>query len=249
MFEVTQLGALALTTANVLYIFCYIVRDVLWLRILAVAAMLIMIIYYAWGLLDSTQNFATQWSCIYWQTAFISINLVWIGLIFHERRPPRMTDEQKHLYDLVFRTCCSPQDMLKLLAAGNWCNARPGDRLVSKGIDLDKLLLIYEGSASVLVDDQLLATLRGGDLVGEMSFLTRQLTVADVIAKGPMRYLCWNRKELEELFARRVELRSAINALIGHDLIQKLTSSQGKVPELSVDSQIISLDEFRRITE
>jgi len=251
MFEgtVTPSGWMALTTANVLYIFCYIVRDILWLRILAVAAMLIMLYYYARGTIDLNQNYFVQSSCIWWQLAFIAINVVWIGLIFHERRPPKMTAEQRFLYDNVFRAFCSPQDMLKLISVASWQETVAGDRLVSKGTDLDKLMLIYEGAATVLVDDQLLATLGSGDLIGEMSFLTGQPTVADVIAKGRMRYLCWSRANLEELFARRIELRSAINEMIGHDLIQKLTSSQDKVPELSVDSQIISLDEFRKSKE
>ena len=77
---------------------------------------------------------------------------------------------------------------------------------------------------SVQVDGREVASLNSGKLVGEMSFLTRNKTVADVVAAGPVRYLSWHRDVLEGLFQSKVELKSAVHEVIGRDLVHKLIS-------------------------
>lgn len=208
-----------LNTANIIYIFCYGVRDVLWLRILAVSAMLLLMPYYA---------IFQMYSCLIWQVVFIAINVVWIVIILRARRPPKMTNEEQKLYESVFDGCCSPKDMLQLISRAKWIRADNGECLIKRETDLDQLLLIYSGNVSVQVQGKEVTTLKSGNLVGEMSFLTQNKTAADVLAQGPVRYLSWHRNELEKLFDNKVELKSAINELIGRDLVQKLTSQNTK---------------------
>ena len=95
-----------LNIANIVYIFCYGVRDVLWLRILAVAAMLLLVPYYVWG-----PN-GLQLHCVCWQAVFIGINMAWIVYIILQRRPPKMNEDQKKIYQSVFKGSCTPKDML-----------------------------------------------------------------------------------------------------------------------------------------
>ena len=221
------LGDVLLNTANVLYVFGYGVRDVLWLRILAVSAMLLLIPYYA------IHDLA---GCIVWQAIFILINTYWIIQIVRERRPPLMDEDQRTLYETVFKGSCSAQDMLRLLSRAQWKDAQVGTKLISKDTELDQLLLIHRGGATVKVDGQEIAKLGAGDLVGEMSFLTQGKTVADVVANGPIRYLSWQREALEKLFANKIELKSAVHEIIGRDLVQKITSTTEEIPELSAET-------------
>ena len=212
-----MLNLVLLNTANVLYVFCYGVRDVLWLRILAVIAMLLLIPYYA-------NQIEPMTSCIYWQAIFIAVNAFWIVVIFRDRRPPVMTEAEQHLYDSVFKGCCSPNDMLRLVAEAKWNEAGDGVRLIKRRTDLNQLLLIHNGVVSVQVDGQEVATLESGNLVGEMSYLSRNKTNADVFTRGTVQYLSWSREVLEELFNGKVELKSAMYEIVGRDLVRKLTS-------------------------
>ena len=223
-------GCWFLHAANVLYIICYAVKDVLWLRIFCVLAILIIMPYYYHQHLSEP---------VWWNLAFLAINMFWIVVIIRERIPPRMTDQQKRLYSDVFKASCSPQDMLKLLSVATWVDCKEGDSLIENKSDPDGLILIDKGTASVVVNKKLVASLGRGDFVGEMSYLTNEPAVADVTAASPMTYIRWDRLELYKLFDGRTELKSAINEIIGRDLINKIGSSAAKVPELSVDTIVM----------
>jgi len=66
--------------ANILLLIAYSVRDVLWLRLFAVAASLIAIPYYV---LQPT----LLWAPLAWSVVFAGINLFQSWLLFVERRP------------------------------------------------------------------------------------------------------------------------------------------------------------------
>jgi CRP-like cAMP-binding protein len=213
------LNSILLNTANVLYVFCYGVRDVLWLRILAVAAMFLLLPFYA-------NRPEPLIGCMLWQLVFIAINVYWIVAIFRERRPPTMNESEQQLYNDVFKSCCTPQDMLKLLEQAKWIDVKNGVQIVKQQSDLDQLLLIHSGIVSIQYNGDEIATLRAGNLVGEMSFLTGAKTIADVVADGPVRYLSWSRETLERMFATKIELKSAIYHVIGRDVVHKLAAQR-----------------------
>ena len=225
-FAIPSLDIWLLNAANVLYIFCYGVRDVLWLRILAVAAMLLLLPYY---------YMFDMFGCIYWQLVFIAINAFWIIRILWERRPPVMTAEQRTIYNAVFKGSCSAKEMLRLLHHAEWKQATLGTKLIERGTHPDQLLLIQDGSATVTADGQDVAKLGAGDLVGEMSFLTHSKAVADVVSNGPLKYISWKRENLEKLFQSRMDLKSAIHEVIGRDLVHKLVSPHKEMPELTIN--------------
>jgi hypothetical protein len=76
------LNSILLNTANVLYVFCYGVRDVLWLRIFAIAAMTLSLPFYA-------NQIEPMISCMIWQIVFIAINAYWVVVIIRERLLPQ----------------------------------------------------------------------------------------------------------------------------------------------------------------
>ena len=226
-----------LWAANILYLVCYGVRDVLWLRIFCVTAIATIMPYYFWGIEDQI-----QWSCITWNVLFFSINMFWIVVIFRERRPPEMTAQQKNLYEDVFSKACSPRAMLKLLSVASFKAADPGQKLIAKLASPQGLILIEGGNANVLVDDELVAQLRRGDFVGEMSYLTGEPAVADVVAGNQLQYIQWSSEDLEKLFDGRPHLKSALHRILGIDLVGKLTSKDSMVPELSVETVTLHAD-------
>jgi len=219
---------LFLTLANLLYVVCYGVRDVLWLRIFCVTAMVTIMPYYVWG----TEQ--VQMGCICWNIVFLLINSFWIVVIIRQRQPPKMTQEEQRLYDRVFRRSCSAKEMLKLLSVSRQETLQRGVKLVTKGSDSSDLILIEEGYAEVVTPGDEIIRLGNGDFVGEMSFMTGRPPVTDVIADSEVKVYRWSKPDLHKLYETTVELRAALNEVIARDLTRKLTSEHLEVPELSV---------------
>jgi hypothetical protein len=82
--------------ANVLYVISYLVKEILWLRLLTVVAGGVLIAYYA--LLP-----VPLWAAIVWNVVFLAINLRQIRALLLERRPVRLSPDELRLYQLAFR--------------------------------------------------------------------------------------------------------------------------------------------------
>ena len=213
-----------LNVANAVWVLCYGVKDVLLLRILAVAAMCIIIPHY----ILVTQDFGAAW----WNVLFITINVSWIICILLERRPPRLTEEQQRLHALTFHSC-TPRQMLQILRLGMEEQAPVDTVILEQGKNVEDLLLIAEGPVVVCVDDRRVARLGDGDFVGEMSFLSGEPTTASAVTNGPVKLIRWNKADLQSLLASRIELESAFRNILGSNLVDKLSAATNRAPELT----------------
>src|SRR3546814_1855609 len=79
------------------------VRDILWLRILAVVATACLIPYFY----IQPEPLMTP---IYWNLVFAALNIYWICRLLLERRPVKLSAEEQRLCELVFRTM-TPREM------------------------------------------------------------------------------------------------------------------------------------------
>ena len=199
--------------ANVLYLISYSVRDILWLRIITVLAILLLIPY----LYTQCDDIGP----VVWNALFIAINVVRIQMLLAERRPPRLSDREKRLHQLAFSRL-DPREMLNLLAVGEWKTYASQDVLAAENVELDHLILVYEGRARVLAKGREVAEIRPGDFVGEMSFLTEGRTSAQVLAKGQVEAVVWSRDAFQKFLDNNQNLRSAMLSVIGLDLVHKL---------------------------
>jgi CRP/FNR family transcriptional regulator, cyclic AMP receptor protein len=83
----------------------------------------------------------------------------------------------------------SPEEARRLAAFATETSAAEGQILMKQGDYSTELIAIEEGTADVLKDGQRVASLKEGDLIGEMGLLEREPRNADVIATSPMRLL------------------------------------------------------------
>ena len=213
-----MINTILLHSANVLYVFCFGVRDVLWLRILAIAAMVLLLPFYA----NQTEPMI---GCMVWQAVFIVINLYWVVVIIYERMPPTMSADERALYDSVFKDCCSAKAMLKITSKAQWCDAASGEKIIQTNQRIDHLMLVLNGSVAFQVQHNETIKFHRGCLLGAVSFLTEEATVADYVAVKSVRYLSWHRDVLTQLFKSKPELKSAVYEVIGLDLVDKLIFS------------------------
>jgi CRP/FNR family cyclic AMP-dependent transcriptional regulator len=83
----------------------------------------------------------------------------------------------------------SPEEAKRLSAFATETSAADGQILMKEGDYSTELIAIEEGTADVLRGGQKIASLKEGDLIGEMGLLSREPRNADVIATSPMRLL------------------------------------------------------------
>lgn len=207
--------------ANVIYLFSYSVRDILWLRILTVlgASLLLPYFYFQPEIL---------WPPILWNLVFIAINVFWITKLMLERRPVHFSDDERRLYQIALRNL-TEQEALKLFRLGTWTSVPAGATFLAQGESVGSLTLIAAGSVGVEMDGKVVDELGEGRFLGATAFLSRGTAFeapVTVKATEPTRTIAWSFAELESQFASDVELEVAIEARLGLELSRFLQTSR-----------------------
>jgi CRP/FNR family transcriptional regulator, cyclic AMP receptor protein len=83
----------------------------------------------------------------------------------------------------------SDDEAKRLAAFATETSIAEGQILMKQGDYSTELIAIEEGTADVIRDGDKLASLKQGDLIGEMGLLSREPRNADVIATSPMRVI------------------------------------------------------------
>lgn len=202
----------------VLIALSFLVRDMVWLRGLSIVSQLVLIVYNYFGPPEPL------WLVIAWSLVFLGINLFQIWALFNERRGVRFNEREQELYATVFRAL-SPVEFMKLARLAHWVDANPGHTLAAAGQQLDDVLLIYNGEATVKRGEQTLARLKDGAFIGEMEFFSKQPATATVVVSEPTSYLKWSQTDLRGLLSRNPSMVPAVQAAFSADMIQKLNQA------------------------
>jgi cAMP-dependent protein kinase regulator len=83
----------------------------------------------------------------------------------------------------------SDEEAKRLSAFATETSVAEGQILMKQGDYSTELIGIEEGTADVIRDGETIASLKQGDLIGEMGLLEREPRNADVIATSPMRVM------------------------------------------------------------
>src|SRR5207237_8149436 len=114
-----------LHAANVLTLVAYLVKDILWLRLLACIAGILSLVY----LFTRPEPPMVP---IGWNLVFLVIHVAQIWILVRERRPVKLRDGEQRLHQLVFRTL-RPRELVRLLAIAKWEEHASGDVIVTAG--------------------------------------------------------------------------------------------------------------------
>ena len=200
--------------ANVLLLVAYSVRDILWLRLFAVAASLIAMPYYV---LQPT----LLWAPLIWSAVFAAINLYQSWRLFLERRPVKLTPEEEEVRRLVFRDL-APRKVLQVLSIGSWTTAETGEQLIERGKSLEAISLIVRGKVRVTRDERVLGDLVAGNFVGSALLLSGAQADIDATVVEPVRTMRWEVATLERYLSANPETRIVMQHHLARDLAGKL---------------------------
>lgn len=204
-----------LHVANLLLLGCYLVRDILLLRVAAVIASGCFIAYFL--LLDVPNREAAAWNVVY-----VVVNAVQIALLVRERMRGKLTPADAALRERVFPW--TPAHKFAILVRhATRMRVVPGDpALVERGHAVTSLWLVESGEFEVIVDGRLVATCIPDDFVGEMAFVDRAAASATVRACTPSTLMVWDAQRLHELLADEPEIQRGFHAALGTNMSQKL---------------------------
>jgi CRP-like cAMP-binding protein len=102
----------------------------------------------------------------------------------------------------------SSEEARRLATYATETSVAEGQILMKQGDYSVELIAIEEGSADVVKDDEKIASLKEGDLIGEMGLLERKPRSADVIATSPMRVIKlthWEIRRMSDETVKRIE--------------------------------------------
>ena len=193
----------------------FLLRDILLLRLVAIAAAVANLSFAYHGLTGP------NWITVFWQCVFIAIHGTWSIVLLRERSGIRFSEEEKDLYQAMFRAF-SPVEFMKLMRLARWSSALPGAELARAGAPLDDVMLIYNGEAEVALPGGDKRRLKDGAFIGEVSFIRGGDATADVRCLQPTRYLRWPKAELRSLLARNPSMRATLQTVFSEDLTNKL---------------------------
>ena len=192
--------------------FSFLVKDILWLRLVSILASLFSV-FYNFYIPDQP-----MWLAINWNIVFVLVNLYHIAVLIYEKRPIKMEPKDKELYETLFRDL-SPVEYLKISKVAQWKTYKSNEIIIRQEHLVPDLILIYNGTVDVLVGGKKVAVLKDGQFVGEMSFLTEKSATATCVVKHDTECLVWKQPEFKDLLKRNPSLYYTIQGLLSNQLI------------------------------
>jgi len=201
--------------------FSFLVKDILYLRILSILASLFSVLYNFYIPIEP------MWLAINWNIIFVIVNIYHISVIIYEKRPVDMTDKEKELYETMFKGL-TPVEFLKITKVAEWKKFNTPLPIITQGKPVKDLILIYNGTVDVLVNDNKVAELKDGQFVGEMSFLTEKPATATCKVEHNAECLVWPQQDFKDLLKRNPSLYFTIQSLLSEQVSNNLVSSSQK---------------------
>ena len=164
-----------------------------------------------------------QWLGLLACSVFVIILSVQILRSAKHRKRTTLTAQEKALRSWLFPSM-GDADFQALLKVSHRSIAPAGTFLVNQGEQLEQLHVIIQGAAHVIHNGMVVATLRDGSLVGEVSFFRDDMATASVVAQTDLNLLSISRTELRKLMKDSGDVKQALHESIGRDLGFKLTA-------------------------
>jgi CRP-like cAMP-binding protein len=200
--------------ANILLLAAYCVRDILWLRLFAVASSIIALPYLMF-------QPTPLWAAFGWSVLFAGINIFHAWRLFRERRPVQMTSEEEEVRRIAFGDLPS-REVLRVLSIGSWTTTALGERLIEHGKSIESISLIVHGKVRVTKEGRSLGELGAGEIVGSALLMGGALSDVDAVTVEPTRILRWDTATLERYLNAHLETRNVLQRHLARDLAGKL---------------------------
>jgi hypothetical protein len=196
----------------------------LWLRVGLMVGFTLELIYWLYVPND------VQYVHIAGVTGMLLVNLFHTVRLAKARSLSDWSEEERYLQTTAFRSLPN-ESFKKLMEIAEWQTMNKGDVLISEHQDVERLMLVYDGTATVHLEHKPITYLRENSFIGEMSFLTGNPASATVKAATSMRIITWHKAQLYDLMAKEADLKNGLQTLFSYDLADKLSKQNIRQPK------------------
>ncbi len=158
------------------------------------------------------------------------VNLFQTVRLVRAKNLSEWSEEERYLQSTAFRALPN-ETFKKLMEIAEWRNVNKGDTIISEHDEVDTLMLIYDGTATVHLEHKPITYVRENSFIGEMSFLTGNPASATVKAASNMRLIAWKKATLYELMAQENDIKTGLQTLFSYDLAEKLSKQNVRQPK------------------
>jgi len=211
-----EIGAFLL---NIGFFFNFIAlafREILWIRVLLTMGYLLR--FFTQYYYESNINSSI------WMIVFVIINLIQIIQILNERRKRHIEPKIVDLFETVFKSFTS-YEFLTFWKRGVIKTFEPDSIIINAGEKQYSMMLILDGEVDVLKENKVITYLSRGHFVGEISFVSKEETIADVKAKTNVTYIMWTKKQIDDLKRDNKIFWIKLQNILMKDMIGKIKRS------------------------
>jgi len=225
MFDI-NIFVIMLNIAYIIFLFAFIAKKIVWLRSLTVLGYIISMPYFFFFFENPL------WINLGWTSLYTVINLIMLFLIYLESRPVKLSDLEQKIYDRTFKSL-KPKEFKHLIDHGSFDELQPDVGLVTRNTHLEKLMLVVEGQAEVVLRNGDEVDIPAGGFIGEQSFITGENTSADVATgKEAATILSWDSDSLRKYLEKKPHLKETLELILTSDVIHKLRDMEDKYEEI-----------------
>lgn len=164
---------------------------------------------------------STYWIDMGWLAGVAVINLVTLILMYKQIGGYHFRNKHEEaLYKNAFHPVTMHQ-FKKIVGIGEFVKAEPGEMITEIGKPVSHLYMICDGLARVVVNGQTIAFCHPGNLVGEMSFITKAPASATVYIVEPTVYIQWTQAAFRHLLESDPDLQQAMQTVFNADFFRK----------------------------
>ena len=153
-----------------------------------------------------------------WPLLLILINGGYLVKLLLHQRKMFLNSWQKYLYEQYFEGLSHIQfhQLLKCIELKPFAS---GEQLIKEGTTLSEFYFLYEGQVKILRAGKFVSNVGHGHFLGELSFLTGNLTNADVELIDDSKIICFDVAKMGHLFAEDMVYERAINKALSSQLV------------------------------
>ena len=152
---------------------------------------------------------------------FVLVNFIQIFIIYRERKQLGIPEEVQDIYESIFHTNTNRQFLYF------WDQGKIGfveNKTIIKVGDIQKnLMLVLNGTAKVMRDQDVIAKLNRGQFIAEISYITGKPASADVEVSEGFTYMTWDRGALDNLRKIKPAIMEKMDRILTLDMAEKLT--------------------------
>jgi len=211
-------GLLLLNIGFFLNLIALAFREILWIRVLLTCGYFLRFITQYMFAEDANSS---TWT---WMVVFVIINLFQIIQILNERRKRHIEPKIVDLFETVFKSFTS-YEFLTFWKKGIIKTVAPDTIVINEGEQQFSIMLILDGEVSIMKENKALTYLSRGHFIGEISFVSKEETIADVKANTNVTYIMWTKKHIDDLKRDNKVFWIKLQNILMKDMIEKIKRS------------------------